>query len=100
MMITGERHLRLVLGKYTDHYNGHRPHRTLQQHPPAEMIGMRVVRRDRLGGLIHEYSQVAWGDTISGTRRPAPRPQHPGGRPSRLAPDRAPEDGVCYQAVP
>ena len=35
MLITGERHLRLVLGEYADHYNAHRPHRTLQQNPPA-----------------------------------------------------------------
>ena len=66
MLITGERHLRLVLSEYVDHYNGHRPHRTLQQNPPAgrahspaEMTGMRIRRRDRLGGLIHEYAQVA-----------------------------------------
>ena len=66
MLIAGERHLRLVLGEYADHYNGHRPHRTLHQNPPAgraypaaEMTGMRVLRRDRPGGLIHEYSQVA-----------------------------------------
>jgi transposase InsO family protein len=30
MLITGERHLRLVLGEYADHYNSHRPHRALQ----------------------------------------------------------------------
>ena len=66
MLITGERHLRLVLGEYADHYNGHRPHRTLQQnppagrsHPPATVTSMRVLRRDRLGGLIREYDQVA-----------------------------------------
>jgi putative transposase len=66
MLVTGERHLRLVLGEYADHYNLHRPHRALQQgppvgraHPPAEVTTMRVLRRDRLGGLIHEYSQVA-----------------------------------------
>ena len=35
MLITGERHLRLVLGEYADHYNAHRPHRALQQAPPA-----------------------------------------------------------------
>jgi putative transposase len=66
MLITCERHLRLVLGEYADHYNTHRPHRTLQQNPPAgraqpptPVTGIRVLRRDRLGGLIHEYAQVA-----------------------------------------
>ncbi len=66
MLITGERHLRLVLGEYTGHYNVHRPHRALQQnppggrvHPPGDVAGMHVLRRDRLGGLIREYSQVA-----------------------------------------
>jgi putative transposase len=66
MLIAGERHLRLVLGEFADQYNVHRPHRSLQQvppagraHPPVEATGMRVLRRDRLGGLIHEYSQVA-----------------------------------------
>jgi putative transposase len=66
LLVTSERHLQLVLGEYADHYNLHRPHRALQQgppvgraHPPVEVISMRVLRRDRLGGLIHEYSQVA-----------------------------------------
>lgn len=66
MLITGERHLRLLLTEYADHYNSHRPHRALQQdppagraHPPTYVSGMRVLRRDRLGGLIHEYAQVA-----------------------------------------
>ena len=66
MLITGERHLRLVLSEYVDHYNCHRPHRALQQgppagrpHPPALGTNIRVLRRDRLGGLIQEYSQVA-----------------------------------------
>jgi len=35
LLITGERHLRLVLGEYIDHYDTHRPHRTLQQCPPS-----------------------------------------------------------------
>ena len=66
MLITGGRHLRLVLSGYTDHYNQHRPHRTLQQnppagrpHPPAQGANVRVMRRDRLGGLIRECAQVA-----------------------------------------
>ena len=66
ILITGERHVRLALGEYIDHYNSHRPHRALQQsppagrpHPPAPDTNVRVLRRDRLGGLIHEYSQAA-----------------------------------------
>lgn len=66
VLITGERHLRLVLGEYADHYNFHRPHRALQQAPPAGRPvqpapgdNVRVLRRDRLGGLIREYAQVA-----------------------------------------
>jgi transposase InsO family protein len=66
MLITGERHLRLVLGEYAEHYDSNRPHRALQQRPPAERprppasgANVRVLRRDRLGGLIREYSQVA-----------------------------------------
>jgi putative transposase len=63
---TSEQHLRLVLSEYIDHYNRHRPHRPLQQnspagcpHPPTTGTSIRVLRRDRLGGLIHEYAQVA-----------------------------------------
>jgi putative transposase len=66
MLILGCRQLRSVLAEYADHYNGHRPHRALGQAPPlgsGEAVVLvpagRVVRRDRLGGLIHEYGQVA-----------------------------------------
>ncbi|WP_257231756.1 integrase core domain-containing protein [Streptomyces sp. Rer75] len=78
VLITGERHLRLVVSKYTEHYNEHRPHRSLGQRtpdlltepePPTPTDNTRVLRRDRLGGLIHQYAQVAYGDTVSGTRR-------------------------------
>jgi len=66
MLILGCRQLRSVLAEYADHYNGHRPHRALGQAPPlgpteppvVRPVGG-VVRRDRLGGLIHEYAQVA-----------------------------------------
>jgi putative transposase len=33
MLVAGERHLRLVLGEYTDHCNSRRSHRALQQNP-------------------------------------------------------------------
>ena len=66
MLITGERHLPLALDQYTGHYNVHRPHRALQHAPPAgppypSALGAnaQVLRRDRPGGPIHEYSQVA-----------------------------------------
>jgi transposase InsO family protein len=65
LLILGERHLHHVLTEYADHYNRHRPHRTLGQAPPSgrsisEAGGsLYVLRRDRLGGLIHEYKQVA-----------------------------------------
>jgi hypothetical protein len=55
-----------MLSEYVGHYTTHRPHRALSQRPPPAGTQIapaddtiRVRRRDRLGGLIHEYSQVA-----------------------------------------
>jgi len=66
MLILGCRQLEAVLAEYVAHYNGHRPHRALGQapplgpaEPPVVVPAGRVLRRDRLGGLIHEYGQVA-----------------------------------------
>ena len=65
LLITGPRHLAAVLREYVEHYNTHRPHRSLDQHPPAGSTPppceatVRPLRRDRLGGLVHEYLQVA-----------------------------------------
>jgi putative transposase len=65
MLITGPRHLAVVLREYVEHYNNHRPHRSLDQQPPAGRTPLpsgatvRPLRRDRLGGLVHEYLQVA-----------------------------------------
>ncbi|WP_246192848.1 integrase core domain-containing protein [Kitasatospora atroaurantiaca] len=68
VLITGERHLRLVIDEYADHHNQHRPHRSLGQRcpdgvstpePHAAADQSHVIRRDRLGGLIHECAQVA-----------------------------------------
>jgi putative transposase len=65
VLITGRRHLAAVLSEYAQHFNTHRPHRSLHQRPPAgdtqprSEAAIRVLRRDRLGGLLHEYTQVA-----------------------------------------
>jgi transposase InsO family protein len=67
ILILGKRHLHTVLAEYVDHYDEHRPHRTLQQRPPnakdpvtaAPDNLIKIVRHERLGGLINEYSQVA-----------------------------------------
>jgi transposase InsO family protein len=66
LLIFGGWQLQAVLSAYADHDNVHRPHRALGQVPPlgpgesaAVLPAGRVVRRDRLGGLIHEYAQVA-----------------------------------------
>jgi transposase InsO family protein len=65
LLITGPRHLAVVLLEFVEHYNTHRPHRSLGQHPPAGRTPpprgatIQPLRRDRLGGLVHEYLQVA-----------------------------------------
>jgi putative transposase len=65
LLIAGPRHLAAVLREFVEHYNTHRPHRSLHQRPPADSTpprsgaAVRPLRRDRLGGLIHEYLQVA-----------------------------------------
>ena len=66
MLIFGCVQLQSVLAEYADHDNVHRRHRALRQVPPLGLgesavvvPAGRVVRRDRLGGLIHEYAQVA-----------------------------------------
>lgn len=67
LLIVGRRHLEHVATTYVDHYNGHRPHRALDQASPdlasprAEAVFdlSRIVRRDRLGGLLHEYRVAA-----------------------------------------
>jgi putative transposase len=65
VLILGERHLRNVLAEYARHYNGHRPHQSLQQKPPLHQPGhavditARIERRQVLGGPISEYRRSA-----------------------------------------
>jgi transposase-like protein len=61
------RHLAQVLRVYVAHYNAHRPHRALGLEPPNPSANPTVIsgdrhrvhRRDRLGGLLHEYHRQA-----------------------------------------
>ena len=65
VLILGERHLGKVLAEYARHYNGHRPHQSLQQRPPLHEPGhainttVQIGRRQVLGSLISEYRRAA-----------------------------------------
>jgi integrase-like protein len=66
MLIVSQAHLERVLREYVAHHNMHRPHRALEQRPPipnpiahTPPNEARVRRRDRLGGLLHEYELAA-----------------------------------------
>ena len=66
-LIWNQQHLLRVLHEYEIHHNEHRPHRSLHQAAPlrpvpervVDLDALRVQRRDRIGGIIHEYSLVA-----------------------------------------
>jgi transposase InsO family protein len=65
ILIINAAHLRAVLAEYATHFNTHRPHRSLNQASPLRAlpdptdVQIKIIRRDGLGGLLHEYSQVA-----------------------------------------
>jgi putative transposase len=69
LLILNQPHLERILGVFVDHYNGHRPHRALCLAPPdprrpavapaSTSVHSRILRRDRLGGVIHEYALAA-----------------------------------------
>ena len=66
-IIWNQRQLERVVVDYIEHYNTHRPHRSLQQRPPtpqhranAESRELRhVIRSTRCDGLINEYRHAA-----------------------------------------
>jgi hypothetical protein len=65
ILIMNAHHLRKVLAEYQSHFNGHRPYRALNNASPLRPLpdpanaDIKVIRRDRLGGLLHEYAQVS-----------------------------------------
>jgi putative transposase len=69
-LIWGQRHLLHALHEYEQHHNAHRPHRGISNtrplHPlpdpithPATVTRLDIRRRDRLGGVLHEYEHAA-----------------------------------------
>ena len=66
-LVWNQRHLMIMLREYEDFCNRHQPHRTLNQAAllrplpdgVTDLDQFRVQRRDRAGGVIHEYRLVA-----------------------------------------
>lgn len=63
-LLHGRRHLCEVLDEYLEHYNRHRPHRGLDLTSPEPRSGTvpttgAMTRRQRLDGLINEYTRAA-----------------------------------------
>jgi transposase InsO family protein len=68
-LIWNQAHLLRALREYERHYNEHRPHRGISNarplHPlpepdlPTTITDLAIRRRDRLGGVIHEYQRAA-----------------------------------------
>jgi transposase InsO family protein len=69
-LIWNQHHLLHALREFEDHYNSHRPHqgiantRPLQPPPapapePRQINHLDIRRRERLGGILHEYHHAA-----------------------------------------
>jgi putative transposase len=69
-LIWNRRHLLHALREFEDHYNSHRPHQGITNarplHPlprqitdPQQITHLDIRRRERLGGLLHEYQHAA-----------------------------------------
>jgi hypothetical protein len=68
-LIWNQRHLLHALREFEAFYNAHRPHRSLDGAPlrpapepltePTQLEQLDILRRDRLGGVLHEYQHAA-----------------------------------------
>ncbi|WP_218011016.1 integrase core domain-containing protein [Herbidospora mongoliensis] len=69
-LLWNERHLRHALREYEQFSNRHRAHQALAQAAPLRPVpdpntdperitSLTIRRRDRLGGILHEYSHAA-----------------------------------------
>ena len=63
LLILNQTHLRYVLREYESYFNTARPHQGLRQKipdlPVATSTTGRIKRRERLGGVLHDYYRVA-----------------------------------------
>ena len=69
ILIWNPRHLLHALREFEDFYNEHRLHRSLNGAPlrsalepltePSRLERLDILRRDRLGGVLHEYQHAA-----------------------------------------
>jgi putative transposase len=70
MLIWNQAHLLHALRRYEQHYNEHRPHRGITNSRPLrplpepitdpdQLAQLHIRRRDRLGGILHEYKHAA-----------------------------------------
>jgi transposase InsO family protein len=65
LLVVSRRHLEAVLAEYVSHYNEARPHRSLDLDQPlprpatSTAVDGNVIRRDVLGGIVHEYERAA-----------------------------------------
>ncbi len=73
-IIWNERQLRRLLTEYIDHYNGHRPHRPLDQHAPDDALGQVT---DITAGRTIERRTTAPASSTSTAPPPEPLPRAP-----------------------
>jgi putative transposase len=62
LLVVSRRHLEAVLIEYFRHCNEARPHRGLQLEQPVPRPSNssgKVIRRNILGGIVHEYARAA-----------------------------------------
>src|SRR5205814_8254324 len=69
-LIWNQRHLLHALREFEDFYNAHRPHQGIANARPLALLPepitdpdriahLNIPRRDRLGGVLHEYEHAA-----------------------------------------
>jgi transposase InsO family protein len=69
-LIWNQRHLLRALREFEQFYNSHRPHQGIANArplralpmplpPPTAATRLHICRRDRLGGILHEYQHAA-----------------------------------------